>query len=48
MYLFQMMATSGIQPDEFNIDHVNNGKLLLLLYRVTGKEKYKKAVDNLR
>jgi unsaturated rhamnogalacturonyl hydrolase len=26
-------------PDEYNIDHVNNGKLLLLLYRVTGKEK---------
>ncbi len=33
------------KPDEFNIDHINNGKLLLLLYRVTGKEKYKKAVD---
>lgn len=36
------------RPDEYNIDHVNNGKLLLLLYRVTGKEKYKKAVDHLR
>ena len=36
------------KPDEFNIDHINNGKLLLLLYRVTGKEKYKKAVDLLR
>ena len=23
------------KPDEYNIDHVNNGKLLLLLYRVT-------------
>jgi unsaturated rhamnogalacturonyl hydrolase len=34
--------------DEFNIDHINNGKLLLLLYRVTGKEKYKKAIDLLR
>ena len=38
----------GYRPDEYNIDHVNNGKLLLLLYRVTGKEKYKKAVDHLR
>jgi len=38
----------GYRPDEFNIDHVNNGKQLLLLYRVLGKEKYKKAVDNLR
>lgn len=36
------------RPDEYNIDHVNNGKLLLLLYRVTGKEKYKKAADLLR
>lgn len=32
----------------YNIDHVNNGKLLLLLYRVTGKEKYKNAVELLR
>lgn len=36
------------RPDEYNIDHINNGKLLLLLYRVTGKDKYKKAVDLLR
>lgn len=36
------------RPDEYNIDHINNGKLLLLLYRVTGKEKYKKAVMLLR
>lgn len=36
------------RPDEYNIDHVNNGKLLLLLYQVTGKAKYKKAVDLLR
>ena len=35
----------GYRPDEYNIDHVNNGKLLLLLYRVTGREKYKKAAD---
>jgi unsaturated rhamnogalacturonyl hydrolase len=38
----------GYRPDEFNIDHINNGKLLLSLYRVTGKEKYKKAADGLR
>ncbi|MGJ7030281.1 glycoside hydrolase family 88 protein [Niabella hirudinis] len=34
--------------DSHNIDHVNNGKLLLTLYRVTGKEKYKKAILKLR
>jgi unsaturated rhamnogalacturonyl hydrolase len=41
-------SIKGYKHDEFNIDHVNNGKLLLLLYRVTGKEKYKKAADRLR
>ncbi|WP_205509134.1 glycoside hydrolase family 88 protein [Longitalea arenae] len=38
----------GYEADEYNIDHVNNGKLLLLLYRVTEKPKYKKAADHLR
>ena len=33
--------------DEFNLDHLNNGKILLTLYQVTGKEKYKKALDQL-
>lgn len=41
-------SIKGYKPDEYNIDHINNGKLLLLLYRVTGKEKYKKASDLLR
>lgn len=38
----------GYEPDEFNIDHVNNGKNVLLLYRVTEKAKYKKAAELLR
>ncbi len=29
--------------DEYNIDQVNNGKLLLMLFNETGEEKYKKA-----
>ncbi|MBL7727882.1 MAG: glycoside hydrolase family 88 protein, partial [Dinghuibacter sp.] len=36
------------KPDEYNIDHINNGKLLLLLYKVTLKEKYLKAAQLLR
>lgn len=36
------------KPDEYNIDHINNGRLLLLLYRVTLKEKYLKAARLLR
>lgn len=38
----------GYQADEFNIDHLNNGKILLTLFRVTGNQKYKKAADLLR
>ncbi|HEV8273908.1 MAG TPA: glycoside hydrolase family 88 protein, partial [Chitinophagaceae bacterium] len=41
-------SIKGYEADEFNLDHVNNGKLLLLLYRVTQKEKYLKAAQLLR
>lgn len=47
-YVQEDGTIKGYKPDEYNIDHINNGKLLLLLYRVTGKNKYKKAVDLLR
>jgi unsaturated rhamnogalacturonyl hydrolase len=33
---------------DFNLDHLNNGKLLLTLYQITGKEKYKKAIQLLK
>ena len=36
------------KKDDYNIDFVNNGKLLLLMYNVTGKEKYWKAASLLR
>ena len=47
-YVGEDGSIRGYRPDEYNIDHINNGKLLLLLYRVTGREKYKKAADQLR
>ncbi|HEV7684122.1 MAG TPA: glycoside hydrolase family 88 protein [Pyrinomonadaceae bacterium] len=34
--------------DEYNIDHINNGRILLLLFQVTGQEKYRKAAALLR
>ncbi|SFC27869.1 unsaturated rhamnogalacturonyl hydrolase [Parapedobacter composti] len=34
--------------EDYNIDFINNGKLLLLLYQVTGKTKYYKAAALLR
>jgi unsaturated rhamnogalacturonyl hydrolase len=36
------------RPDEYNIDMLPPGRLCLMLYEVTRKEKYKKAADILR
>jgi unsaturated rhamnogalacturonyl hydrolase len=47
-YVQEDGSIKGYKPDEYNIDHLNNGKLLLLLYNVTGKEKYRKAAALLR
>jgi unsaturated rhamnogalacturonyl hydrolase len=41
-------SIKGYKESDYNVDNINNGRLLLLLYRVTGKEKYKKAADLLR
>jgi unsaturated rhamnogalacturonyl hydrolase len=35
-------------PDEYNIDNIAPGRALLTLYRATGEEKYKKAVERIR
>ncbi|MBD0367459.1 MAG: glycoside hydrolase family 88 protein [Flavisolibacter sp.] len=47
-YVQEDGTIKGYKHDEFNIDHINNGKLVLLLYRVTGKENYRKAAELLR
>ncbi len=36
------------QLEDYNIDNVNLGRSLLLLYKVTGEEKYRKAASLLR
>lgn len=38
----------GYKREDFNIDNLNNGRMLLMLYRVTGKEKYRQAAALLR
>lgn len=38
----------GYAVDEYNIDHINNGKLLFMLHNKTGEDKYRKAADLLR
>lgn len=39
---------NGYRLKEYNIDHLNNGKILLTLYKATGNEKYKLALQSLR
>lgn len=36
------------KPEDYNIDNIQPGRMLLLLYKVTGKEKYRKAAAILR
>jgi unsaturated rhamnogalacturonyl hydrolase len=36
------------KKSDYNIDRVNPGKFLIELYKATGNEKYKRAVDTLR
>ncbi|HEX8294006.1 MAG TPA: DUF4350 domain-containing protein [Pyrinomonadaceae bacterium] len=36
------------KKDEYNIDNVQSGRLLLTLYKITGQEKYAKAAGHLR
>ncbi|WP_342424858.1 glycoside hydrolase family 88 protein [Paenibacillus sp. FSL E2-0178] len=38
----------GYRQDEYNIDHINNGKLLFTLYAETGLDKYRLAAESFR
>lgn len=38
-------AIRDYSPDEYNIDHINNGKQLLYLFDKTGDQRYKRAAD---
>ncbi|MCB0567203.1 MAG: glycoside hydrolase family 88 protein [Phaeodactylibacter sp.] len=41
-------AIRDYQIDEFNIDHINPGRFLFLLYEKTGQNKYRKALATLK
>lgn len=43
-YVFDDGSIRGYSPEKFNLDDVNEGRVLFDLYRKTGKEKYKKAI----
>lgn len=47
-YLLPDGSIRDYRKDEYNIDHTNNGKVLMMLYSVTGKEKYRKPIDLIR
>lgn len=38
-------SIQSYDPEEYNLDNVNAGKTLFDLYQLTGKEKYRKAID---
>lgn len=48
-YVDHFVTSSGgistYQLEEYNIDQINAGKLLFPLYRETGEEKYRKAIE---
>lgn len=47
-YVQEDGAIKAYRRADYNIDFINNGKLLLLLYQVTGKAKYYRASELLR
>ena len=43
--VFEDGTIDGYDVEELNIDNVNAGKTLFELYDLTGKEKYRRAID---
>lgn len=44
-YVHEDGSITGYSVEEYNLDNINEGRVLFDLYRMTGKEKYKKAID---
>ncbi|MCM1236630.1 MAG: glycoside hydrolase family 88 protein [Ruminococcus flavefaciens] len=44
-YVFDDGSIRGYDIESYNVDNINEGRVLFDLYRETGKEKYKKAID---
>jgi len=47
-YVQEDGSIKSYKKEDYNIDYVNNGKVLLFLYQVTGNKKYYKAATLLR
>lgn len=44
-YVFEDGSVRGYEKETYNVDNINEGRVLFDLYRETGKEKYKKAIE---
>ncbi len=44
-YVFEDGSIRGYELDTYNVDNINEGRVLFDLYRETGKPKYKKAIE---
>lgn len=44
-YVFEDGSIRGYELDTYNLDNLNEGRVLFDLYKETGKEKYRKAID---
>lgn len=44
-YVFDDGSIRGYKIEAYNLDNLNEGRILFDLYKETGKEKYKKAID---
>ncbi|MCA1293686.1 glycoside hydrolase family 88 protein [Paenibacillus sp. alder61] len=47
-FILEDGSIRGYAPEEYNIDHINTGKLLFPLYRETGQDNYRQAASLLR
>lgn len=44
-YVHEDGTIEGYEVEKYNVDDINEGRVLFDLYKMTGKEKYKKAID---
>lgn len=47
-YVFEDGSLRGYREEDYNLDNICEGRVLFDLYRLSGKEKYRRAIDTLR
>ena len=46
-YVFEDGSLRGFQEEDYNLDNICEGRVLFDVYRMSGKEKYRKAIETL-